>query len=562
MKDEERPGEEMIAELNRVRREVAKLERSEADSKRLEEVLSNSETQFKKITEKSMVGVYLIQDDVFQYVNPRMAQIFGYEVNDLIHRRGPRDLVLPEDWPLVRENLRKRLSGEEESINYAFRGIKRDGEVVYHEVYGSRTDYRDRPAVIGTMLDITHRVEAERNMQMQLHRFQVLYRIAMAMAAEHTLEENLRLLVEQCRELLDTHVSLIAVSDGNPKFLRVLAQSGFRAQLVNLPGELLTKHEVESFTSKTGGPAEIDFKVLNTVAKNDFRREGLMSGLAYRFRIRDRHLGVLCAGSRTERVFSEPEKYVLSLMANMASLEVTRKQAEEALAQSENQLRLLSKQLLKAQEDDRKRLAQELHDGIGQSLSAIKFRLETAAKQVSDDASGDGRAQLGMLVSMIQGTINEVRQIAMDLRPSVLDDLGLVATFSWFLREFQSTYCDMKLDKRIVVEESDVPEPLKIVIFRVAQEALNNVAKHSRADVVQVALAKRKGRIVLTIKDNGAGFDGNCSRLSWSHGRGFGLTGMKERTELSGGMFKLDTGPGLGTSIKASWPLKAPATSK
>ncbi|MCL5421159.1 MAG: PAS domain S-box protein, partial [Nitrospirae bacterium] len=126
-----------------------------------EEALRESENKFRDLAEKSIVGVYLIQDGVFRYANSRLAEIFGYTIYELIDKRGPEDLVLPEDWPIVEENLRKRISGEIESINYDFRGITKDKEIIYVEVYGSKTVYRGRPAVIGTLLDITERNRAE-----------------------------------------------------------------------------------------------------------------------------------------------------------------------------------------------------------------------------------------------------------------------------------------------------------------------------------------------------------------------------------------------------------------
>jgi PAS domain S-box-containing protein len=551
----------LIEERRLTQRRNTNLEKTEAERRRVQKALSNPETQFRKITEQSIVGVYLIQDDLFRYVNPKMAEIFGYEVHELVDTRGPQDVAASDDWPRVSENLRKRISGEAESLNYSFKGIKSSGEIVHIEVYGSRTDYQGRPAVIGTILDITHRVEAERNLQTQLHRFKVLYHIAMSMAAGHTLEQNLSLLVDQCRELLGANVLLIAVSDGDPQRLRICARSGLRRDgLTELPGGFLTDAEAAGRTDQPVPDAEACFRRLEAVAPHELRREGLQSGIAIPLRIKERALGVLCAGSREKRIFSESEKDVLSLMANMAALEVTRKQAEEALAQSEKQLRLLSTRLLKGQEDDRKLVAQELHDGIGQSLSAIKFRLESVVRQVGSNVSQSDRASLEMLVTMIQGTIEEVRQIAMDLRPSILDDLGLVATFSWVLREFQNTYCDMKLIKRIGLNEHEIPEPLKIVIFRVAQEALNNGAKHSCGSRVHVSLEKKRGRIQLSVRDDGIGFDEHSAQKSWSSGGGFGLASMKERTELSGGTFHLETRPGHGTTIKASWPVQGPET--
>jgi PAS domain S-box-containing protein len=558
MRTSEKTKEQIMRELSRVKRKAAQLEQLELERKRVSEALRQSENMFRKITEKSMVGVYLIQDDLFRYVNPKMAGIFGYQVHEMVNNFGPEHVVLAEDWPMVKENLRKRLAGEMESINYSFRGVKLSGDLVHIEVYGSGTDYRGRPAVIGTIVDTTSKVEVQRDLQMQLHRFQALYHIAMAMAAEHSLEENLALLVSSCRELLKTDVSLIAVSDRHSEKMTVRAQSGFRRKdMSDLPIDFLRKQ----CTGNLPGGADVDakkcFRQLQSLAKKEFMDENLSTGMAIPLRARKTAIGVLCVASRSHRDYSESEKDVLCLMGNVAALEITRKQAEESLAESENELRHLSAQLLRAQEDERKRLAQELHDGIGQSISAIKFKLETCMKQIRESPDSGAIEQLEMLLPMVQSTVEEIQRIAVDLRPSIIDDLGLVATLRWFLRQFKNTYSDIRLDNRIGLEEGEIPDSLKIVIFRITQEALNNVARHSKAKRVLVALKKRQNSVELLIKDDGRGMMIAHSPAPSNLIKGFGLSSMKERAELSGGTFRLDSGPNMGTSIRASWPITA-----
>ena len=144
-----------------------------------------------------------------------------------------------------------------------------------------------------------------------------------------------------------------------------------------------------------------------------------------------------------------------------------------------------------------------------------------------------------------------------DLRPSILDDLGLLATLSWFCRRYQTIYTGIKVELEQSLEESDIPNSLKIVIFRVTQEGMNNIAKHAKASLVHLSLRKRDGRIELALKDNGQGFDLKKVLTSESTKRGLGLTSMRERTELSGGSFAIESGEGKGTTIHASWPLGA-----
>ncbi|MCU0578400.1 MAG: sensor histidine kinase, partial [Desulfobacterota bacterium] len=230
------------------------------------------------------------------------------------------------------------------------------------------------------------------------------------------------------------------------------------------------------------------------------------------------------------------------------------KKSELALLESKNRLRLLSAQVLLAQETERKRIAKELHDGIGQYLSAIKYRVEHALVQKSP-TEGQPAGFLQDMIPVIQGAIEEIRSICMDLRPSILDDLGIRATLSWFCREFQKTYSHIHIEPEISAEEERIPGHLKIIIFRITQEALNNIAKHSAAGSVRLALARDDQQLWLEIKDDGRGFAVEQIGIGAPEGRGLGLGSMRERAELSGGAFQITSVMGEGTLIRATWPL-------
>ena len=155
---------------------------------------------------------------------------------------------------------------------------------------------------------------------------------------------------------------------------------------------------------------------------------------------------------------------------------------------------------------------------------------------------------------VVQQAIEEVRRIHTDLRPSMLDDLGILATINWFCREFRIIYSDIKIEKQVAVRENEVPEPLKMVIFRVLQEAMNNIAKHSDAHFVRLCFKKTDDAVALTVDDNGRGFDPEKALSLKNSEKRFGITSMKERTELTGGSFAIKSIPGAGTAISASWP--------
>lgn len=262
----------------------------------------------------------------------------------------------------------------------------------------------------------------------------------------------------------------------------------------------------------------------------------------------------------------ELEKKVKERTAQLIVANEYLEKEKETLAESEKELHILSHQLITAQENERKRIALELHDGLGQSLSAIKFRVETSISQLGKknpecDNCNDGA--LSEVVRKIQNTIEEVRKISMDLRPSTLDDLGTVITIEWFCREYKATYPSIEIVKEIDAIESDIPDILKIVIYRIIQEAFNNIAKYANATIIQLKLEKNEEDLCLCIADNGDGFNvDSCLSaemrrpvLSNSEGRlgGLGLRSMRERTEFTGGKFKIDSVIRKGTTIEAIW---------
>jgi len=245
--------------------------------------------------------------------------------------------------------------------------------------------------------------------------------------------------------------------------------------------------------------------------------------------------------------------------------ETERREAEESLRKSydelerrvkerTNELESLSSKLLSAQEEERKRIAGDLHDGIGQSLSAAKFVVETVLEQLNGATRYSQEIKpLESLVPMLQKASEEVRTIVMNLRPSVLDDLGIIATIGWFCRQFRTVYSAIDVEESVNIQEKDVCDPLKTTIFRVLQEAMNNVAKHSNASSVRLSLEEKDDTIRLIIQDNGQGFDIEHLLSLNASERGFGITSMKERTELSGGVFHIMTSQGKGTVIRAYW---------
>jgi PAS domain S-box-containing protein len=235
-------------------------------------------------------------------------------------------------------------------------------------------------------------------------------------------------------------------------------------------------------------------------------------------------------------------------------LELRVKERTAALEKANEELQQIPSKLIAVQEEERKRLASELHDSIGQTLAAVKFWVEMALK--FKDA-GDGNAALNHLeqfVPILQRSIEETRSIYMGLRPTMLDSKGLLATLEWLRQECMKLYPERHIELEAGIAEEAIPKNLKVNIFRIAQEALNNIAKHSKAEWVDISLSKDGNGIELVVSDDGVGMDLDII-MQTSTATSLGLTSMRERAELTGGSFSIESTPGEGTTIRASWPI-------
>ena len=216
----------------------------------------------------------------------------------------------------------------------------------------------------------------------------------------------------------------------------------------------------------------------------------------------------------------------------------------EENTQARADLRELSARLVRAQENERRNLARELHDEVGQSLSAIRMEAESAECAESPD---EIREHLSSIRNMAERTVNEVRDLALLLRPSMLDDFGLVPALNWHAREMTKR---TGIDVVVSADEDsgDLPEEHKTCIYRLVQEALNNSAHHANARTVEVTVRRESERVLFTVRDDGAGFDTRFVR-------GLGLLGMEERVRRLGGRLRIESQPGRGTLVSAELPL-------
>lgn len=218
---------------------------------------------------------------------------------------------------------------------------------------------------------------------------------------------------------------------------------------------------------------------------------------------------------------------------------------EATAAAHYGEIRQLSARLLEAQEDERRAISRELHDEVGQSLSGVLLEMANLSKQIRGSEQASSQAE--EIKRLLEGSIRVVRNMALLLRPSMLDDLGLVPALEWQARE-----ASKRGRVAVKVTAVDVPEDLaeghRTCVYRVAQEALHNIVQHAEAREVHVVVKREGARLLLTVQDDGKGFDA-------SRERGMGLIGMKERVAALGGSLAIESAAGRGTALRVELPL-------
>jgi PAS domain S-box-containing protein len=236
-------------------------------------------------------------------------------------------------------------------------------------------------------------------------------------------------------------------------------------------------------------------------------------------------------------------------LISIASLVDAEKRAQAELRRSRKRMEGLSQRLLKVQEEERRRMAREIHDELGQSLTALRMDLVWMREHL-DGASEPGKARIGKALELVGKTIETVRKLAGDLRPGMLDDLGLVPTLDWQMNEFRErsgTSCEFDCSP----EDIELDPALSVTVFRVFQEALTNVARHAGATRVSVNLRVETGTLELSIQDNGRGITQQETRSSKS----IGLIGIRERVRWCGGRVSICGVAGKGTTVKVRMPI-------
>lgn len=271
------------------------------------------------------------------------------------------------------------------------------------------------------------------------------------------------------------------------------------------------------------------------------------SELCVPLNIEGRGIGVFCAGSKNLAAFNEDDQQLFHTLVDQTAMGIENARLYEAVAAQREHLRALATRLTEMEEAERRRLARELHDRVGQSLTALGINLNVLRTQMPDEMTDPVYDRLDDSLALVKETTKHIRNVMADLQPPVLEDYGLVAALRWYATQFTT-----RTGVQVIVQghESALRPAAAIenVLFRIAQEALTNVAKHAQAVQATVTVEMDDEMVCLTVADDGVGFDPGRASEFGAHG-GWGLLTMAERAEAMGGHFRIESRPQEGTWI-------------
>jgi len=515
--------------------EIVALYHDITERKKMEKMLLESENLFRAIFETSpdAININRLDDGKFVLVNSKFLNLTGYKNHEVIGNTAPK-LKLWQDSNKRAQFLNQLI---EESSVYDFEAefSTKSGETITALVSAELLSYKNTLHLLAVTKDITTLKQTEKALLEANKKLAKRYRIN-----SKKLEKS-EVKYSQLVQALLTGV-YICVGEKivfvNNQLCEMFGYS--EDELINssMP-DLLHPDDRDSCQLMCTAVTQADSD------QGDYEIRGIR-----------KNGDIIHLSGRTTFIDYNGQEAALGNIADISA----RKKAENELQKSEEELRFLSAQLLSVEERERKRIAADIHDSIGQVLSAIKFSVESSLFAIAEQSYITAQEGLEKIIPLTQQSIDEVRRIIMDLRPSILDDLGLIATISWFCREFESLYTDLSIEKEITVEEEDIPKPLKIVIYRILQETLNNAAKYSGTEDIILKLFKTATDLELLVEDTGVGFAPDKIAERKDGSRGMGLTSIKERVYLSGGEVSILSAPGRGTRIHIVWPVTAPAT--
>ena len=520
--------------------------------KRLQEEIAKREKKFRRIFEGSHDMIYTsnLKGGILD-VNQAGVDMLGYDSKDDLLRIG------------TAENFYRNARDREEFIEL----INRDGFVKDYEVEFKRRDGSPIHVLIssrryentktgdveyeGIIKDITRRKHTEEEVWERNRELSILNSLAVALNDVTDLEQFLKFTLENILNVLRLKRGAIFLIDREEHKAILQAKSGLPNPFQDDPegvifkDDLLKKHLIEEETYLTPKPSFPSFQV----SYKSQSGKPVPWLCCFLVTFKGRGVGFFGLDIPDSRVLSRHEVHLIGSLGNFLGGAIENTKLIETIRQHRQELSQLTEKLFQSQEEERRRIARELHDEAGQSLTAIKLGLD---RMEENHSPNDGRLkeEIDEIRKMIRRTSSEIRRLSYHLHPTLLVDLGLEPALDLYFKEIES-HSTLDIEFNMVGFEGRMAPDIETVLYRFSQEALTNTLKHSGAETFVLSIIKSYLRIIFQAEDDGVGFD---TQIVGQDKRSLGIIGMRERATLLGGTFQLRSLPGEGTRIRIEIP--------
>jgi PAS domain S-box-containing protein len=522
-----------------------------SEIKQLQKEVVRRERKYRRIFEGSHDMIYTTNlPGKILDMNPAGVQLMGYEnKNDLLENLSASQMYL---HPKGRAKFLEEINRKGYVKDFEADFVTKNGKPL-HVLISSRR-YEDPEAgdveYEGIIKDITHRKQTEEVIKERNRELSILNSVAVALNNTMDLDHTLKVTLKDVLRVLRLDRGALFLIDHKEKNARLQIRTGLpgpgRGEKIIFRDSFLEKHLVEKESLLKPEPTFPSFKV-KYEASNGQTVPWLTCFL---ITFKGKGVGFFGFDLATDREFNLHELHLLGSIGNFLGGTIENAQLMRMIRQHRQDLRRLTEKLFQSQEEERRRIARELHDEAGQSLTAVKLGLD----HLEASHAGENivlKNEISEIRIMITRTASEIRRLSYRLHPTLLIDLGLEPALKLYFREIDN-HSDLDIDFSMVGFDHRLNVDIETVFYRFSQEALTNTLKHSGAETFRLSIIKGYPRIIFLAEDDGAGFD---PQIAGRDRRSLGLLGMRERTSLLGGTFQLRSRPGQGTRIRIEIPL-------
>lgn len=526
-----------------------------SERKRREDELRQSETRYRLLIDAVQDYAIYLLDPTGRVAswNAGAERMTGYQAGDILGRHFSC-FFTTEDLALGKPGIElqtARLTGryEDEGWRVCKDGSRFWANVVVTAVRDEQGDLRGFAKVTR---DNTERRKADETRRWYASRLQALYAISRAILAAQSPQAIAEAALQRLRRIVTCHYAhMVSLPDraGAARILGSVADEPFVIDPGSWAGPALSDTVMAHPEAHHVVIIGLDDQDVPP-ALQPFQSVGLRLLAIAPLVAHNALIGELILARYDAEPFTPNQLDIIRQVADQLAVALQHAQLFAEVQTSHERLQSLSQRLIEVQELERRTIAGELHDEIGQALTIVKMNLQALSSHAGARDVGD---QLEESIAIVTRALEQVRSLSLDLRPSLLDDLGLVATLRWYVAR-QARAAGFTLHFNADEPAGRLTTVLETVCFRIAQEALTNVVRHAHASEVWLQL-RCDAELSLTVRDNGVGFDPAQEEARAFRGESFGLLGMQERASLSGGRLAIISAPGRGTTVSACFPL-------